>query len=265
MIKLSVVIITFNEEQNIARCLDSVKDVADEIVVVDSFSTDETEEICNRYNVRFIKNPFKGHIEQKNYAASLATYDYILSLDADECLSPELIESVKNAKANFEFDGYYLNRLSSYCGQWIYHCGWYPDQKLRLFNKTKGSWGGENPHDKYLMNPDAKTSKLKGDFLHYTFHTIQQHMNTVNSFSSIAALGRYRKGKKTNIFRIVYKPLAKFLFSYFFKLGFLDGYYGFIICINSAHSAFLKEVKLRELHLSKNNKASGNQHFKSNS
>jgi glycosyltransferase involved in cell wall biosynthesis len=248
MVKLSVVIITYNEEQNIARCLESVKEVADEILVVDSFSKDNTKTICETYGVRFIENPFEGHIQQKNFAASIAQYDHVLSLDADEALSDELKKSVLEVKKSFQADGYYVNRLSSYCGKWIYHCSWYPDKKLRLWDRRKGKWGGENPHDKYIMESNATTKRLKGDLLHYTFHTMEQHLDTVNKFSTIVAKERYRKGKKSNYFRVIFKPIIKFFMLYIYRLGFLDGLYGYIICKNSAHSAFLKEVKLMNLH-----------------
>ncbi len=248
MIKLSVVIITYNEEINITRCIESVIDVADEILVVDSFSNDKTKDICKKYNVSFIENAFEGHIEQKNFAALKANYNHVLSIDADEALSVELKDEILKVKNDFNAHGYYVNRLSSYCGKWIHHCGWYPDKKLRLWDKTKGEWGGENPHDKYIMQEGSKTKKLKGDLLHYTFHTIEQHLDTINKFSSIAAEMRFKKGKKTGLFRILLKPCTKFISMYFFKLGFLDGYYGYIVCKNSAHSAFLKEIKLKQLY-----------------
>lgn len=248
MVKLSIVIITFNEEKNIARCIESVQGVADEILVVDSYSKDGTKKICQSYNVRFVEHAFEGHVQQKNYAASIAEYNHVLSLDADEVLSKKLADSVKDAKENFSSDGYFVNRLSSYCGQWIKHCGWYPDRKLRLWDRRMGQWGGENPHDKFIMEKDAKLSPLKGDLLHYTFHTIDQHIDTINKFSSIAAQMRFNRGKRTNVLVILIKPLVKFITLYFFKLGFLDGYFGFLICKNSAYSAFLKEVKLKQLY-----------------
>ncbi|NBP68933.1 MAG: glycosyltransferase family 2 protein, partial [Cytophagia bacterium] len=144
MMKLSVVIITLNEEKNIRRCLESVKTVADEIVVVDSLSTDKTEEICGEYNVRFIKEKFRGYVEQVNYAMELATNNFVLAIDADEELSAELIEAVQAVKKNKTADAYEMNRLSSYCGKFIYHGTWHPDIKIRLWDRTKGKWGGEN-------------------------------------------------------------------------------------------------------------------------
>ena len=159
-IKLSAVIITLNEEKNIARCLDSLQGVADEIVVIDSFSTDDTEKICSAYGVRFIQHPFDGYIEQKNYGIQQAVYTHILSLDADEALSDELKQSIGHFKMHWHADGYSLNRLTNYCGHWIYHCGWYPDTKLRLWDKRYGQWAGENGMDALPM-PDCGNCACK--------------------------------------------------------------------------------------------------------
>lgn len=142
-IKLSAVIITYNEEDNIERCLESLEKTADEILVVDSFSSDRTAEICKSKGVEFIQHSFEGHIEQKNYALSRASNDYVLSLDADEALSDKLIQSIRAAKQNWSTNGYSVNRLTNYCGKWIRHCGWYPDKKIRLWDKRKGTWGGD--------------------------------------------------------------------------------------------------------------------------
>ncbi len=251
MIKLSVVIITYNEEKNIERCLLSVKDIADDIVVVDSFSTDATQEICKKYNVRFFEHKFEGHIEQKNWAVTQAEYPHILSLDADEELSEELKKSIKEMKNNWEYDGYYFNRLTNYCGKWIKHSGWYPDKKLRLWDRRKGKWTGTNPHDKFELISDCTKHHIFGDLYHYSYYSISQHVETINKFSDIAALARFKKGKKSNIFKIIFSPLWKFVRTYFIKLGFLDGFYGFVISVNSAHSTFLKQVKLRELNRGK--------------
>ena len=151
MTPVSVVIITFNEEHNIARCLDSVKGIADEIVIVDSFSKDKTKEICLSYGAKFIENKFEGHIQQKNFAITQAKYPHILSLDADEALDEKLRNSISEVKKNFVHDGYYMNRLTNYCGKWVHHSGWYPDTKLRLWDSRKGQWAGVNPHDKYEL------------------------------------------------------------------------------------------------------------------
>lgn len=245
-IKLSVIIITFNEEKNIERCLASVKDIADEIVVVDSFSTDQTKEICLKYNVKFIEHQFDGHIEQKNWAITQASSPYILSLDADEALTAELTKEIQQIKNNWQFDGYTFNRLTNYCGKWIKHCGWYPDVKLRLFDCKKGSWKGTNPHDRYEV--DTKNTKhINHDILHYSYYSISDHIKQVNYFTDIAAKAAFVEGKKSSLFKITINPIIKFLRDYFFKLGFLDGYYGFIISVISSHATFLKYVKLKHL------------------
>lgn len=248
MIKLSAVIITYNEERNIERCLKSLQGIADEIIVVDSFSTDNTERICVKYGVNFIKNPFEGHIQQKNFAANQAKYDYALSLDADETLSDKLKEEISKVKENPTFDGYIFNRLTNYCGKWIKHSGWYPDKKLRLWNRHKGKWGGVNPHDKYEMDSDANIGFLKGDLLHYSYYSITDHIVQVNKFTDIAAKELYAKNKRTSLFMTIVKSKWKFLRDYIFKAGFLDGYYGFIIAVISAHATFLKYTKARQLY-----------------
>lgn len=248
MNRLSAVIITFNEEHNIRRCLDSVKDLADEIVVVDSFSTDKTEEICAEYGVKFFKNSFAGYIEQKNVALTMAKYPHILSLDADEALDDILKKSIAEVKNNWERQGYYMNRLSNYCGKWIYHGSWYPDRKLRLFDSSKGKWGGMNPHDKFeLFEEDKHAGYLKGNILHYSYYTIEQHYNQTEKFTTIAANSLFLRGKKANVIKLYFSPVVKFIRDYFFKTGFLDGKAGFIICRISAYATYLKYKKLLKL------------------
>ena len=256
MIKISVVIITFNEESNIVRCLQSVQGIADEIVVVDSFSADHTEELCQPFGVRFIKHPFKGHIEQKSWAAGQATYDYVLSLDADEVLSDRLKKSILEVKENWQADGYSFSRLNNYLGHWVKHCGWYPDVKLRLWDRRKGAWGGNNPHDMMVMQHGSHVQRIKGDLLHYSYYSIQQHIDQYNKFTEIAAKEGAVNGKKASLFIAIMKSTWKFKRDYFFKLGFLDGYYGFVICALSAQATFAKYIKIRELQkasLSENN------------
>lgn len=251
MPELSVVIITFNEERNIARCIDSVKDFADDIVVVDSFSTDKTQKICEEKNVRFVQHKFEGHIEQKNWAITQAKYPFILSLDADEAPDEVLKESINEARKSTSFDGYTMNRLTNYCGKWIKHCGWYPDKKLRLWNSQKGKWGGINPHDIYLMELGSSICHLKGNLLHYSYYSISDHMLQANKFSDISAKALFEKGYKASMFKRYFSPKFKFFRDYILKLGFLDGYYGYVICKISAHAAFLKYVKLKQLQSNK--------------
>jgi len=242
-IKISVVIITLNEEKNIGRCLDSVVDIADEILIVDSFSNDNTEQICREKSAKFHQHKFESYIDQKNYALSLTKYFHVLSLDADEALSEELIASIKKVKQNWQADGYSMNRLANYCGRWIKHSGWYPDKKLRLFDKRKAKWGGINPHDKIISQDDCTELQLNGDLHHYTYYTIDEHIAQANKFSTIAAEEIVGLNKKISILKIFTKSIAKFLRNYFFKLGFLDGFYGFIICEITAFETFLKYSK----------------------
>lgn len=247
MVQLTVAIITYNEENNIARCIGSVKEIADEILVVDSFSTDKTEEICLKFGARFIKNPFAGHIEQKNVALDLATHDYVLSLDADEALSPELLNSIKAIKNNFTMDGYKFNRLTNYNGHWVRYSGWYPDTKLRLIKKSAARWSGVNPHDILKPNDDKKIGFLKGDLLHYSYESIAAHVIQTDKFTTIAARAAFNQGKRSSLFKVFTRPVLKFVRDYFFKRGFLDGRYGFIICCINSLYALLKYAKLHEL------------------
>jgi glycosyltransferase involved in cell wall biosynthesis len=251
MTPISVVIITFNEEKNIARCLDSLKEVADDIVIVDSFSTDRTEAICKEKGARFVQHKFEGHIEQKNWAITQAKYPYVLSLDADEALDEKLKRSIIEVKKNFSCDGYTMNRLTNYCGQWIKHCGWYPDTKLRLWDSRKGRWGGVNPHDKYEMDEGAKIGHLKGDILHYSYYTLDDHYKQVNYFTDIASKALYKNGRNAGVFKLAFSPVVKFIRDYFVKLGMLDGVNGFRISRISAYATYLKYKKLRQLHAQK--------------
>lgn len=242
--KISAVIITYNEERNIARCLDSLKDVADELVVMDSYSKDKTEEICRQYDVNFIKHIFEGHIQQKNYAMNQASHDYVLSLDADEILSEKLKGSIKKIKRSERADAWLMNRMTNYCGKWIRHSGWYPDTKLRLWNRNKGQWGGINPHDKVIMRKNAKIERLERNILHYAFYTMDEHIQQINKFSSISAKALENKSNFFTLIKMLFSPMIRFCRDYFFKLGFMDGFYGFVICKNAAYSRFLRYAKL---------------------
>jgi glycosyltransferase involved in cell wall biosynthesis len=246
-VKISVVIITLNEEKNIERCLLSVSNIADDIVVVDSYSTDNTENICRKHGVRFVQHKFEGHIQQKNWAITQAKYPYILSLDADEAISEELKKEIIRIKSDWKYDGYIMKRLNYFCGKWIRHCGWYPDKKLRLWDSRKGKWEGINPHDKFVLTKGSSTSQLKGNILHYSFYSISQHLKQIDKFSEIKARAEFDIGRRSNIFKIVFIPMFKFFMNYIIKLGFLDGYYGFIVCKNSAFYAYIRYVKLKQL------------------
>jgi glycosyltransferase involved in cell wall biosynthesis len=251
-VRLSVVIITYNEERNIERCLESVKEVADEVVVVDSFSIDKTEEICKKHGVKFLTHAFEGHIEQKNWAKNQATYNYILSLDADEALDEELKKSILHCKSNWTADAYTMNRLTNYCGKWIRYSGWYPDVKTRLFDRRKGHWGGQNPHDKYIPEKTSRIKHLQGELLHYSYYTLEEHLAQIRKFSTIGAEALYQKGVGSNGMKMIFKPGARFIKSYFIKRGFLDGLAGLRIATYTSYSSFLKYSKLRKLEKSKN-------------
>lgn len=249
MIKLSVVIITLNEEKNIGRCLQAVKGLADEIVVVDSLSTDRTKEICLEHGARFIEQKFLGYQDQKNFAHNLATHDYVLSLDADEVLSETLYEEIKKVKSHFSYDGYDFNRLTNYNGTFIYHCGWYPDRKVRLVKKNKAKWGGGNIHEG--LEVDGTVHHLNGDLLHYSFDSISSHVLQANKFSTMEARERFNKGQRANVSKLVTRPFVQFFKDYILRKGFLDGHYGFIICFVNSLYVLLKYAKMMDMQLNK--------------
>lgn len=255
MIKLSVVIITFNEEANIGRCLDSVQRIADDIIVVDSFSTDRTQEICLEKGARFVQHAFEGHIEQKNWAITQAKYPHVLSLDADEALDDTLAQSIQAVKDNWDADGYTFSRLTNYCGRWIRHGNWYPDIKLRLWDSRKGHWGGLNPHDRFMMGPEARIRKLKGELLHYSFYTFKQHLEQIHRFTDISSQAAYKRGKRGSRINLIANPIAKFIGGYVVKLGLLDGLPGFRIAWYSAYATYLKYAKLIRLQNTPNGEA----------
>lgn len=250
-VKISATIITFNEEKKIEKCLQSLTGIVDEIIVVDSFSTDETAAICARYPVAFIKNTFPGYIAQKNYAVAQASYDYILSLDADEVLSEQLKASILSVKKNWgKYDGFSFNRLNNYCGKWIHFCGWYPDRKIRLWDRRKAKWSGEDPHDKVRLASD-RVKRLDGDLLHYAYFTVDEHLRQMHKFAEVAAKAKFRNGKKPIfLIHVVFSPMFKFFRKYLLQLGFLDGYYGFVFCATTSALNFYKYLRLYEYHKS---------------
>ncbi len=247
MEKLSVVIITYNEEKNIERCILSVKEIADEIIVVDSYSTDKTVEISKKLGALVIQQEFLGYTEQKNLAVQQSNYLLVFSIDADEAPSFQLVESIKKIKENPLLDGWIMNRLTNYCGKWIKHCGWYPDKKLRLFFKNKGSWIGGALHEKYELQNKNNCGLLYGDLLHYSYNSIDEHIKQVDKFTAISSKELSDKGYKATLFKIIFSGYIKFFRDYFIKFGFLDGYYGYQIAKISAFATYLKYSRVKDL------------------
>ncbi|MFN5620557.1 MAG: glycosyltransferase family 2 protein [Flavobacteriales bacterium] len=246
--KLSAAIITFNEERNLSRCLKSLVDIADEIIVVDSYSTDRTQAIAESFGARFIQHPFEGHIQQKNFALEQATGDWILSLDADEALNETLRASILAYKAHPSGAGCSMNRLTNYCGHWVKHCGWYPDSKTRLVARGKARWGGVNPHDRLDLIDGSMPTHLNGDILHYSYYTREDHLRQIEYFGKIAARELHTRGTSISTVMIVLKVVAQFFKSYILKTGFLDGATGFTISRLSAYATWRKYSLLLEMH-----------------
>ncbi|MBM3400114.1 MAG: glycosyltransferase family 2 protein [Bacteroidetes bacterium] len=243
MTPLSVVIITKNEEKTIGACIDAVSDIADEIVVLDSFSTDKTEQICREKGARFEQNAFDGHIEQKNRAKNLATHNWVLSLDADEKPDSMLLQNIKTLKENDfpgNISGYSMNRLNFYCRKPVKSCGWYPDTKLRLWKKDCGAWTGINPHDRFELNEGMVSVYLQGDILHNTYPTHADMVRQVNKFAGIAAQQFSQKPLLWLISKMLFSPIFKYTKNYLIKQGFMDGKAGFQICRYQAIEVFRK-------------------------
>lgn len=241
--KVSAVIITYNEARNIERCLKSLS-FCEEIVIVDAFSTDDTEKIAKKYVTHFETREWKGYTEQKNYANTLVHHDWILSVDADEEVSPELRDEIETAFATTSFVAYSIPRKTYYSGHWIRYGGWYPNRVVRLFNRKYGSWVPLALHE--YWKADGPVGKLKEDLLHYSFQSIADQVDRNNHYSSLGSRGLIQEKRQFSTFKMLTKPCVKFFENYFLKRGFLDGYIGFIIAVSSAYSVFLKWAKLWE-------------------
>lgn len=242
--KLSAAIITKNEEDKIAGCIDSLS-FADEIVVVDSGSTDRTVQMAVASGARVVHNDWPGHVGQKNFALDQTTGDWTISLDADERVSKKLREEILATLENPKADGYAIPRLVYYINRWIRHCGWYPARKTRLMRKGAGRWGGENPHDRLFVA--GRVDAMRGDIHHLSFDDVSEHLRTINSFTDIAARERVAKNATAGYLSMTLRPVGTFLKMYFIKLGFLDGIPGLIISALSAYHVFCKYVKIREM------------------
>jgi glycosyltransferase involved in cell wall biosynthesis len=244
--KISAVIITYNEEGNIARCLESVKDISDEIVVVDSYSTDRTASIAQGFGAKVFFRTFRDFGDQKAFAIECAANDWVLSIDADEELSPEVQASIRKEKEAPRFDAYNVNILANYCGQWIRHCGWYPQPKLRLFDKNKCHISQTMVHESIMMNDRrSRIGFLEGNILHYSYKTISDHTKKIEFYSELAARNAIDKGEKIMLVKILFGPTWKFIYNFILRGGFLDGYLGYVICKNIAYAGFIKYVKIK--------------------
>jgi glycosyltransferase involved in cell wall biosynthesis len=248
---LSAVIITFNEERNIGRCIDSVKAVADEIIVLDSFSDDDTVGIARSKGATVRQSVFSGYINQKNKVLAMAANENVLLLDADEALSDELRSSVMAVKMEgFPFQAYKVKRCNVFCGKHIKRGLWYPDKKLRLFDKRIAVCGGYNPHDKIMMQEDVPVKLLKGDLVHYTFDSMAEYLERNEEVSTIAARSLYEAGARGSRLKVIFSPLWSFFNGYFLRMGFMEGYTGLVIAFHTAKQGYLKHLKLRRLHRS---------------
>lgn len=239
---LSVVIICLNEQANIERCLNSVQ-WADEILVYDSGSTDQTLQIAQRLGANVVSGPWLGFGPTKSKAATLAKHNWILSLDADEVVSPALVTSLQYMALK-EDVAYKIPRLSCYLNHWVRFGGWYPDYQIRLFHRSYSQWNQNLIHEKVEA---TAYEKLKDPLLHYVFKNIAHHVQTNNKYSSLLAEKMFQDGKRFSWFHFLTKPMVKFIECYFLKLGFLDGWVGLLIAKSAAYSVFLKWSKLKEL------------------
>lgn len=242
MDKISAVIITRNEAKNIGRCLASLQDVADEIIVVDAHSDDHTVEICRQHGAQVYLKDWEGYAANKNFGNERATHHHILSLDADEVLSPELARAIVAEKAQLK-PLYSFNRLTNYCGQWIRHCGWYPDPKLRLFDRRIARWEGPFVHEYLACSSDLPVCHLPGDLWHYSFRSLSDHLQRVDRYSTLAAQELHNKKAGGLWGKLLTAPPLKFFKCYVLKKGCLDGFYGFCICAISAFDIFIRYAK----------------------
>jgi glycosyltransferase involved in cell wall biosynthesis len=244
MTKLSVVVICYNEEAILGECLSAVQ-WAEEIVVLDSFSTDRTLEIAQEHTPRVFQGEWQGYAKQKSLALTYATHPWVLSLDADEVVSPELAREIQSLLAgNPGFSGYRVPRRAFYMGRYLRHC-WHPDLKLRLFRKDRGRWSEHEVHESFLL--DGPSGQLKNPLFHYSFPRIEDHLSTIQQYTTLGAESLAKAGRVFSLARLLGSPLAMFLQQYIGKRGFLDGIPGLVASVLSAFHEFVKYAKLYEL------------------
>jgi glycosyltransferase involved in cell wall biosynthesis len=242
-VKISATIITFNEQDNLPRALQSLG-CCDEIVVVDSGSTDRTVELARGFGARVVERDWPGYARQKNFAAEQASHDWILALDADECLSEELQRELAEIQRRGPgFDAYSCPRLAQYRGKWIRHSGWYPDRKVRFYDRRKARWVGDYVHESVRV--DGSLGTLDGDLLHYTCPSFARHVESVNRYTTLAAREMAAAGRGVSLARMLAAPPWAFVRSYLLQRGFLDGREGFLIASMAAFYVFAKYVKVK--------------------
>jgi len=242
-VKIYATIITYNEERNLPRAIESLR-CCDEIVVVDSGSTDRTMEIAEKLGARAIDSPWPGYAKQKNLAAEKAAYDWILSIDADESLSEALEAEIWQLKKNGpRFDGYTMPRMAKYLGRWIRHSGWYPDRKVRLYDRRKGQWQGAYVHESVKV--DGRVGHLQANLLHFTCDSLSEHLKTMDGYTTLAAQQLLSTDEKVTWGRLILEPPWTFFRTYVLKLGFLDGVEGLAIANMAALYNFVKYAKAR--------------------
>ena len=242
---ISATLITHNEEVNVEEALQSLA-WAEEIVVVDSGSTDATVEICRRYTDRIFTRGWTGFVDQKNHAVDQASHDWILSLDADERIGPELSREIEQLRrAGFGRTGYRMPRAAFFMGRWIRHGDWYPDYQLRLFDRRRGRWRGGRVHESVQV--EGMPGVLRGEILHYTYRSFSDYLRRLETYSTLAAQDYRQKGRTASMTRVLGNPLAAFMKGYLLKRGFLDGAPGTMVAIMGAVSVYFKYAKLYEL------------------
>ena len=241
---LSVVIITLNEAQNLVRCLASVQGIADEIIIVDSYSTDATEQIALDFGATFFQKEWMGYAKTKNFANELASNDWILSLDADEALDDAMRNDLLKIKQHPQFQAYKITRLPNYCGHWVRHSAWNPDRKIRLFNRKIASWQGQYVHEVLKVQSDVPIGNVKGFCYHYTTETVYEQIQTLNKYSELSKNELLSKGKKATLFHLLIKPPFEFFRSYILKRGFLDGRAGLVVSLMCATDKLMRYAKM---------------------
>lgn len=243
--RFSGVIITHNVASTIRPCLTALKEVCDEILVLDTNSDDGTVEICRELEVTLITQDWLGYAQTKNLGNRMARHDWILSVDADEVLSDELIRSLQNLVV--EDDAVYaLDRLTNYCGKWIRHSGWYPDWKIRVFNRNTVTWQGDFVHETLRIPAGFREVKLKGKLLHYSYNSPEDHLKRIRKYAALAAQEQFQRGKRPGFIKKWLSPVGRFLRTYLLKGGFMDGREGWTISRRNAYMVYLRYRLLQE-------------------